>query len=293
MDYRFLSSLTLTLSLAACGGGPTAAQSPQTPTGTPIGAAGGTVTSSDGRARLVVPAGALSSTMSFTLARASGSPLDPAVVGPSDYQLTPAGVTFASAARLHVVYLPNLRPSGTAESELRVHRLASGAWSVDGLVSAVDAATDTASTDITASGTFAVRWPDPTMPCSLSEDRLFDFWLGEWSFAQTQPVTSSGLNTITRDVAGCRILENFNGGQGRSVSFYSRLDQQWHQTYVDTSGNRVAMAGIFEDGRMRLYSSPGGRWTWQQVDDTTIRYFGESLVGGTWTVTFDSRYTAR
>jgi hypothetical protein len=157
----------------------------------------------------------------------------------------------------------------------------------------VDEATDRASATVTTSGTFGVRWPDPAGPCELAADRHFDFWLGDWTFSQTQPVTSGGVNAITRDAPGCRILENFNNGQGRSVSFFSRADNRWHQTYVDTSGNRVVMAGEFDGTKMVLYASPVTRWTWHLTSPGEIRYYGESLSGGAWIVGFDSRYIAR
>lgn len=294
MHYRSLLSVASLFAACACGGSPTAAsQTPPPSAGTSIGSTGGTVMSSDGRARLDVPAGALGSPVTFTVQPATNMPLDPAAVGQSAYEIVPAGVTFQVAARFRLTYLPNLRPSGTAESDLRLHRLSGGGWTMDAVSPETDEVANAVSANITATGAYAARWPDPTTACELPEDRQFDFWLGEWTFSQTRPVTSSGVNSITRDAMGCRILENFNTGRGRSVSFFSRLDQQWHQTYIDTDGNRLVMAGVFDGIRMQLYSSPGGRWSWEPVDGTQVRYFGESLSGGAWTVTFDSRYVAR
>ncbi|MEZ5320328.1 MAG: hypothetical protein R2752_23195 [Vicinamibacterales bacterium] len=288
--------IVLLLAASACGGSPTSAsQTPAPPasSGTSIGPAGGSVTSADGLARLDVPASALSAAVALTLQPTTSVPLDPMAVGRSSYEILPAGVQFQVPARLRIGYIPNLRPSGTAETELRLHHLAGGAWALDTAAPETDAAAHTVAGTIGASGTYAVRWPAPTDPCVKPEDRQFDFWLGEWTFSQTVPVTSSGVNSITRDPTGCLILENFNGGNGRSVSFYSRVDDQWHQTYIDTSGNRVTMAGAFDGTRMTLYSSAAGRWTWEPTDPTTIRYFGESLLSGAWTVTFDSKYVAR
>lgn len=278
----------------ACSSSPTSASQTPTPaTGTSIGPAGGTVTSTDGRARLDIPAGALTATVSFTLQSASGVPLDPAAVTQSAYDIKPAGTSFQTPARLQVTYLQNLRPSGAAESELRVHHLVSGAWVLDTQSPENDSAAHSAAATITTTGIYTVRRPDPTAACTLPEDRQFDFWLGEWTFAQTVPVTSGGTNSITRDTFGCVILENFNNGSGRSISFYSRVDNQWHQTYVDTTGQRLTMTGAFDGTRMTMYSSPGGRWSWQALNATEIRYFGETLSGGAWNVNFDSKYIAR
>jgi hypothetical protein len=235
----------------------------------------------------------LQATILLVLTPAASVPLDPASVGLSAYDIQPAGTAFQLPAQLRITYLPALRPSGTATSDLRLHHLVNGAWMPDTGSPENDDAGNTSAGTISAAGTYGVRWPDPTNTCTRPEDRQFDFWLGEWTFAQTVPVTSGGVNSITRDSFGCLILENFNGGRGRSISFFSRVDNQWHQTYIDTSGNRLTMAGAFDGSRMQLYSSPGGRWSWEPLDPSQVRYFGETMSGGAWTVTFDSRYVAR
>ncbi len=294
MHYRSLLCVVGLAVVCACSNSPTAAaQSPTPTTGTPIGPAGGSVTSADGRARLDIPASALPSTVSFTVKSATAPPLDPATVTLSAYEITPAGTTFQVPARLHITYLQNLRPSGSAESELRVHRLTTEAWTLDTSSPENDPSAHVAAATITTTGTYSVRRPDPSSACTLPEDRQFDFWLGEWTFAQTAPVTSGGTNSITRDPFGCIILENFNNGRGRSISFYSRVDHQWHQTYVDTTGQRVTMSGEFEGTRMTLYTRPSTRWTWQTLNATEIRYFAEGMSGADWNVTFDSKYIAR
>jgi hypothetical protein len=262
--------------------------------GTSIGAAGGTVTSADGLARLEVPPSALASAVTLTLRPATAVPLDPAAVRPAAYEVTPANVTFQLPARMILTYAAGLRPSGTAENELRVHRLESGQWTLGTGEHEVDANAHTAATRITATGTYGVRWPYPTVACTLPEDRQFDFWLGEWTFNQTVPSVSVGVNSITRDPSNCLILENFNGGNGRSISLFSRLDRRWHQTYIDTQNNRLVIAGTFDGTQMVLYQTANSRSSWERLDATQIRFWQEvSSNGVTWTVTLDSRYVAR
>jgi hypothetical protein len=134
-------------------------------------------------------------------------------------------------------------------------------------------------------------------PCSLPEDRQFDFWLGDWNLTEITPRGDvfQGTNNITSDDAGCVLEEDYrSGGQGRSVSLYSRIDGRWHQTYIDSMGNRLILIGSFEGGRM-LLNAGATRSYWQPVDGNTVRFVQEqSRDGGqTWTPYFDSRYTRR
>jgi len=267
---------------------------PPTPGGTTVGPAGGTVTGLNGAATLVIPANALSSNVSLTLTAATGVPLDPSAVTGSWVQLAPPA-TFAVPATLTLRYDPALRPSGSDESELRVHVQAGPAWQPVGSGSA-DVAAHTATAAIGAAGVFAVRWPDPTSPCTGAESRQFDFWLGSWNFTATG--SAAGTNDITMEAAGCLVQEHFldaNRAQGRSVSFVSRLDGLWHQTYIDTGGLRQELVGRFEDGQMRLYQSATQRFSWLPQGPDRIRYYEErtSDGGATWAVRFDSAYTRR
>lgn len=279
----------------ACGGGATATSpTPTAATVTSIGAAGGSVASADGRARLEVPPGALSSDVPLALRATTSIPLDPAVIRTAAYEISPANVAFQSPARLSLTYAADLRPSGTTEDELRIHRLAGGQWVLDSAAPEINVGTDTAATTVAVTGTYGVRWPHPTGPCLQPEDRQFDFWLGEWTFNQTLPSVTVGANSITRDMTNCLIIENFNGGLGRSISLFSRLDNRWHQTYVDTQNNRLALAGVLEGARMVLYQSANARSQWERLDATQVRFWQEVTRDGVnWTVTLESRYVAR
>lgn len=283
-----------------CGGGsaaptPTAGVSPAPASDGAIGVTGGNVSLLGGTVRLAIPAGALASTVALSASASGALPLDPWSVGGSIVEIQPSGTTFTSPASLTLRYQASLRPSGTAPQDLRVHRFNGSSW--QSLGGANDVAGLEATAPITGAGIYSVRWTGPTGPCALPEDRQFDFWLGEWNLTEITPRGDvfHGTNNITRDETGCVLDEDYrSGGQGRSVSLYSRIDGRWHQTYIDSMGNRLILIGSFEGGRM-LLNAGATRSFWQPVDRNTVRFVQEqSRDGGqTWTPFFDSRYTRR
>ena len=296
-----MGALLISFLVASCGGG-AAPLSPSSsaPVATPtpagsIGAAGGTVLLASGAVRLSVPAGALSGNVAIEARLTSAAPLDPWVVGGSAYELSPSSVAFSTSAALTIRYQAGLRPSGTSPQDLRIHRLVGARW--EPLSGTNDTNASEATAPITTAGLYSVRWTGPTGPCSLPEDRQFDFWLGDWNLTEIAPRGDvfQGTNNITRDDTGCVLEEDYrSGGQGRSVSLYSRIDGRWHQTYIDSMGNRLILIGSFEGGRM-LLNAGATRSYWQPVDRDTVRFVQEqSRDGGqTWTPFFDSRYTRR
>ncbi len=218
------------------------------------------------------------------------------MVGGSAYEVGPPTSGFTTPATLTIRYQPSLRPSGTAPQELRVHRLAGSSWVSLGGTN--DAALAEASAPVAGGGVYAVRWTGPTPPCSLAQDGQFDFWLGAWNLTDVTLGRNNpaGTNDITRDATGCLIEEDYRSNvQGRSVSLFSRLDGRWHQTYIDSAGNRLVLVGNLEGDRMVLLASPLSRSWWQPLDDRAVRFVQEQSSDGgrTWTASFDSRYTRR
>jgi hypothetical protein len=218
------------------------------------------------------------------------------VVAGTVFDITPA-VTFAVPARLTLRYVPERGPSGADPAELRVSALdvARAAWQALG-GGGSDTGAREAWADVTATGTFGVRWPGPAAPCALEEDRQFDFWLGRWTYRQANAFP--GENEITKEGGGCLVEEHFSdqsGTRGRSVSVFSRADRQWHQTYIDSHGSRLVLVGALAGGRMVLLESPTSRYIWEVRDANTIRYAGElSRDGGqTWSSGFEAVYTRR
>lgn len=157
-----------------------------------------------------------------------------------------------------------------------------------------------------AASTTAAAAPSPS-GCP-AESTQFDFWVGDWDLAVTDPL---GTGTATEHVtkADCVVSESYSG-YFRGKAAYSatstnrwRADlRAWQQRYVDASGT-FFYTGTFADGTMTLYaSSEGGArantnrvlwtnvtangfdWIWQRTRDS----------GATWSEELARiRYTRR
>jgi hypothetical protein len=154
---------------------------------------------------------------------------------------------------------------------------------------------------------FAGAQAPPAAPpaCQSAEYRQFDFWVGTWD-VYLPDGQQAGENRIEPISAGCALLENWSGRggfTGKSLNIYDRDDKRWHQTWVDSSGGLLMIAGKLVDKRMVLTSEPSGavgsaqqRITWTPNDDDgSVRQFWESSAdaGKTWTVQFDGKYVRR
>lgn len=142
-------------------------------------------------------------------------------------------------------------------------------------------------------------------PCDGSEFRQFDFWVGDWDVF-TPDGQLAGTNKVERMLGRCVISENWSGSKGtdgKSFNVYSAVDQKWHQTWVDSQGTLLELAGTFADGRMVLEGdSPvangnplRNRITWQKLPDGRVRqHWQVSADGGEkWTDAFIGLYTAK
>jgi hypothetical protein len=142
--------------------------------------------------------------------------------------------------------------------------------------------------------------PAPPAACQTPEHRQFDFWLGEWEVFLPNG-KKAGDSRIESIAAGCALLENWTGTggfSGKSLNSYDGTDKRWHQSWVDSSGSRLELAGAYADKRMVLSSAPGGtvqRIAWSVNDDGSVRQLWEATEDGgkTWTVQFDGRYMRR
>ena len=115
-----------------------------------------------------------------------------------------------------------------------------------------------------------VHWLTPTLEaqtpqtpptCDSEQHRQFDFWVGEWR-VESPDGTFQWENTITKELAGCVIQENWRGSQGsrgHSFNMYFRRDGKWHQTWVDNSGGRLDVEGGFNGKVMTLEGTMPGR----------------------------------
>ena len=142
-------------------------------------------------------------------------------------------------------------------------------------------------------------------PCDGPEFRQFDFWVGDWNVF-TADGALAGTNTIERILGGCVISENWSGSKGtdgRSFNVYSTADSKWHQTWVDSEGTLLELAGTFADGRMVLEGdSPAttgnpvrNRITWEKLPDGRVRQHWQVSPTGEekWTDAFVGFYTPR
>lgn len=113
----------LLLFFGACAG-----DSPNEPLTGSVGPAGGTLAFADGKVRLEVPPGAVTSEVTLTVESATGFPADPKVVDETVYRFAPEGLQFAEPVRLTLSYDRANIPAGLREGELRLYRVVGAAW---------------------------------------------------------------------------------------------------------------------------------------------------------------------
>ena len=144
----------------------------------------------------------------------------------------------------------------------------------------------------------------PKKPCASALHRQFDFWLGLWDV--TDPAGKfAGTNRIELVDGGCALYENWSSGgggyTGRSLNSVGS-DDRWHQTWVDTSGARLELAGALVDRKMVLEgdSPPSkageppvkNRITWTPQAGGNVRQLWEASSDGgkTYATAFDGLY---
>lgn len=145
--------------------------------------------------------------------------------------------------------------------------------------------------------------PAPPPPCSSAKYHEFDFWIGEWSVTSNgQP---AGTNSIRPVMNGCALEENWQGAgaggvSGSSFNMYDQATDQWHQTWIDSSGELLQLDGGLAGASMVLQgqrpTADGNgmtthRITWTPNADGSVRQLWDaSRNGETWTVLFDGLY---
>ncbi len=92
-------------------------------------------------------------------------------------------------------------------------------------------------------------------PCAYAtENRQFDFWLGEWDVQTTNGAVPAGQSKIEKILADCVILENWqsNGDpySGKSYNIYNSALKRWEQFWVDNVGGNIFFYGGLKDGVM-------------------------------------------
>jgi len=141
-------------------------------------------------------------------------------------------------------------------------------------------------------------------PCTSPLHRQFDFWLGTWDVTGPKGAFA-GTNRIELADAGCTLFESWASGgggyTGRSLNSVGP-DGKWHQTWVDSSGGRLELSGVFVDGKMVLEGeTPAAtagappvrnRITWTPLSEGRVRQLWEASSDGgkTYTIAFDGLY---
>lgn len=152
--------------------------------------------------------------------------------------------------------------------------------------------------------------PQRPAGCTSAEARGFDFWLGEWDVSPTG--STSGVtvaeSSITLHDQGCVILEHwrpFGGGHGHSINGFDASDNKWHQTWIDSNGQRTEFAGAVDAqgvlrfdvlGAPQQGQPPGARrMNFQRIDANTVRQWGDLAPegGGDLVIEWDFTYRRR
>lgn len=138
--------------------------------------------------------------------------------------------------------------------------------------------------------------------CGASEDRQFDFWVGEWDVSGTGHQAIVAESTITLADQGCLVLENwrpFSGGSAHSISVYDHAQHHWRQFYAGAGsppGEYIGTLG--DDGVLRFDISSGPqrqRMNYQRISANAVRQWGERYDEAThaWAPTWDLTYRRR
>ena len=96
--------------------------------------------------------------------------------------------------------------------------------------------------------------PAPPPRCVESVYRRFDFWVGEWDVfdASGQKI---GKSSVTREEAGCLIVERWTsarGNGGQSYNFFDPSRNQWRQLWVSPTELTDYAGGLNPGGEMVL-----------------------------------------
>jgi hypothetical protein len=144
-----------------------------------------------------------------------------------------------------------------------------------------------------------------TPPCRTPDHRQFDFWIGHWDVTRPDG-TPAGTNHIQSIYGGCALQEEWTsatgGYEGRSLNALGP-DGRWHQTWVDTGGLLLQLAGGIRDGRMvmsqRHPAADGGtvlhEISWEPLSTGQVKQHWRSSNddGRTWTDVFVGIYTRK
>jgi hypothetical protein len=158
------------------------------------------------------------------------------------------------------------------------------------------------SLDVTTQPAFATADP---VPCSGSNSRQLDFWLGDWSV--TYPgATSPSTSKVYLDLDRCLVIESWAGGKnhsGKNFFAYSADDQSWHGMFGDNEGRVHVFEGKVASGSAEFYGQSRNPErqavlnrikivliTPQKIEQTWEKSTDK---GATWTTAFTGEYSRK
>ena len=143
-------------------------------------------------------------------------------------------------------------------------------------------------------------------PCAdTSENRQFDFWIGEWNVETTQGGVPAGESKIELILGDCVIQENWqsdgNPYAGKSYNMYNAALKRWEQYWVDNSAGSIFFYGGLKDGTMDYWTDeipqPSGpplkrHLQFFKLGPDKVRQFSQASTDGgkTWKSEYDFTY---
>jgi hypothetical protein len=85
-------------------------------------------------------------------------------------------------------------------------------------------------------------------PCTATENRELDYWLGDWVISAPGGTWSS-TSKVRLSLDQCVVVENWDDGKdhkGENLFGYSADDKSWHGFFADNRGR----VHVFVDGRV-------------------------------------------
>ena len=143
------------------------------------------------------------------------------------------------------------------------------------------------------------------VPCSAnSENRQFDYWLGDWSIGA--PGSSGNAHsTVSAALDKCLVVEKWDGGRGHSgqnIFGYSADDKSWYGMFADNEGRvHVFTSGKVSSGSAQFEGTsrgPNGESLLNRVKITRLNpnkveqtWEKSSNNGTSWNVVFRGEYS--
>ena len=140
-------------------------------------------------------------------------------------------------------------------------------------------------------------------PCSTTDTRQLDFWLGNWTGANPGP-SSGGTSKVYLSLDKCLFIEHWENGQGHEsdkMFAYSTDDKTWHGMFADNQGRiHIFVEGKVGPGSAEFRGSSWGpngeavlnRLTLTQKVPNRVEEKWEKSTdkGATWTAAYSADY---